>query len=238
MNQDFSVSEEISDKLHAYLDEVLRANQQFNLTAVRDPEIAWSKHILDSLQGLSVVSSGASNGDQSTSLFDGAQKVIDVGTGPGFPGVVLAIARPNLRVTLLEATRKKCNFLEAATAQLAPNAGVLCARAEDAGRDPKLREKFDVAVARAVGSLSEVGELCLPFVKIGGHVLLWRGQYAELEVEESRHALKTLGGRARVLPSYQIPAHEGNYHLVLVEKKSGTSKLYPRRSGLPKKEPL
>lgn len=217
-------------QLHAYLDEVLRANRQFNLTAVRDPELAWSKHILDSLQGL--------DAGGSTPLFDGAQSVIDVGTGAGFPGAVLAIARPNLRVTLLEATRKRCNFLETATSTHAPNAGVLCARAEDAGRDSKLREKFDVAVARAVGSFSEVCELCLPFVKVGGGVLLWRGQYAALEIEESKRALQTLGGRAGVLRSYQLPAHDSNYHLVLVEKTKSTPKIYPRRSGLPKQQPL
>ena len=234
MSAEFPLSSELSDKLHAYLDEVLRANRQFNLTSVRDPELAWSKHVLDSLQGLNFESSE----EQSTPLFDGAQKVIDVGTGAGFPGVVLAIARPNLQVTLLEATRKKCNFLEAATAMLTPNAGVLCARAEDAARDSSLRETFDVAVARAVGSFSEVCELCLPFVKVGGKVLLWRGQYAQLEIEESKRALQTLGGQARVLTAYQIPSHDSEYHLVLVEKKKSTPGLYPRRSGLPKKEPL
>ena len=230
MSAEFPLSPELSDKLHAYLDEVLRANQQFNLTSVRDPELAWSKHILDSLQAL--------RQEQSTPLFEGAQKVIDVGTGAGFPGAVLAIARLNLQVTLLEATRKKCNFLESATASLAPNAGVLCARAEDAARDSSLREKFDVAIARAVGSFTEVCELCLPFVKIGGHVLLWRGQYAALEVEESKRALQTLGGKAGVLRSYQLPLHDSNYHLVLVEKTKSTPGLYPRRSGLPKQQPL
>src|SRR5690606_21369828 len=136
------------EKLRAYLDEVLRATREFNLTAVRDPELAWSKHVLDSLQ--------AFTHEQSTPLFDGARKIIDVGTGPGFPGMILAIARPELEVTLLDSTRKKCNFLEAAAKVHAPNAGVLCARAEEAGHDAELREKFDVAVARAVGSLSEV----------------------------------------------------------------------------------
>jgi len=217
-------------KLHAYLDEVLRANQQFNLTSVRDPELAWSKHILDSLQAL--------NQERSTPLFDGTQKVIDVGTGAGFPGAVLAIARPNLQVTLLEATRKKCNFLETATASLAPNAGVLCARAEDAARDSNLREQFDVAVARAVGSFTEVCELCLPFVKVGGKVLLWRGQYAALEIEESKRALQTLGGKAGVLAPYRLPSHDSEYHLVLVEKRKKTPPAFPRRSGLPKMEPL
>jgi len=223
------IPEDQKTKLRLYLDEVLRANRQFNLTAVRDPEIAWSKHILDSLQGLST---------EGSTPFIARARVIDVGSGAGFPGVVLAIAKPDLQVTLLEATRKKCNFLEAATSIHAPNAQVLCARAEDAGHDLQWREKFDVAIARAVGSFSEVCELCLPFVKVGGHVLLWRGQYAFLEIEESKRALQTLGGVAEVLPAYTLPHHDTNYHLVLIKKTKKTPPIYPRRSGVPKQEPL
>jgi len=223
----------MQEKLRAYLDEVLRANRQFNLTAVRDPEIAWSKHILDSLQGLMIELAG----EGSTPFASGA-RVLDVGSGAGFPGVVLAIARPDLQVTLLEATRKKCNFLEAAISLHAPNAQVLCARAEDAGHNVNLRETFDVALARAVGSFSEVCELCLPFVKIGGHTVLWRGQYAPLEIEESKRALQTLGGAAQVLPAYALPDHDAQYHLVLVKKTKTTPPIYPRRSGVPKQEPL
>jgi 16S rRNA (guanine527-N7)-methyltransferase len=217
------------EKLRAYLEEVLRANREFNLTAVRDFEAAWNKHILDSLQGLAAAHGG------STPVLESARTAIDVGTGAGFPGVVLAIARPELQVTLLEATRKKCNFLESA----APlNVGVLCARAEAAGHDEKWRESFDVAVARAVGSFSEVCELCLPFVKIGGHVLLWRGQNAPQEIAQSKRALQTLGGAAGVLPPYRLPGHETPYHLVLVEKRRSTPAKFPRRDGLPKSKPL
>jgi 16S rRNA (guanine527-N7)-methyltransferase len=221
----------MENQLRAYLDEVLRANQQFNLTAVRDPETAWTKHLLDSLEGANVLFKGAP-------LFEGAKKVIDIGTGPGFPGVVLAIAHPQLEVTLLESINKKCRFLEAATREHAPNAGVLCARAEEAAHDKTLRESFDIGVARAVGSLSEVCELALPFVKVGGKLLLWRGQDAAQEIAASKRALATLGGKARVLRRYRLPAHEIDYHLVLVEKKTSTPPRYPRRTGLPKQKPL
>ena len=224
-----AISEDTREQLRAYLEEVLCANREFNLTAVRDFDAAWNKHILDSLQGLNAARAG------STPILNGAQSVIDVGTGAGFPGAVLAIARPELQVTLLEATRKKCNFLEAAAP---PNVGVLCARAEAAGHDSKLREKFDVAVARAVGSLSEVCELCLPFVKVGGHVLLWRGQNAPLEIAESKRALQTLGGALGVLLPYHLPEHELQYHLVAIEKRRSTPKQFPRRDGLPKQKPL
>lgn len=221
---------ENEQRLRAYLEEVLRANQQFNLTAVREFDKAWIKHVLDSLE---VFDHAAS-----TRLFEGEQKIIDVGSGAGFPGVVLAIARPNLQVTLLEATRKKCNFLEVATQQHAPNARVLCARAEDAGHDLQLRESFDVAVARAVGSFSEVLELCLPFVKTGGNVLLWRGQNAREEILEAKRALQMLGAKAEVLAAYRLTEHELDYHLVRVEKLKSTPKAYPRRDGLPKQQPL
>jgi 16S rRNA (guanine527-N7)-methyltransferase len=216
----------LESRLRAYLDEVLRANAQSNLTAVRDPETAWTKHVLDSLEGLS------------TPLFEGEKKVIDIGSGAGFPGAILAIARPRLEVALLESIGKKCRFLETATAQHAPNARVLCARAEEAGHDPNLRERFDVGVARAVGSLSEVAELALPFAKVGGSLLLWRGQNAEAEIGEAKKALAALGGAARVLRSYRLPGHEITYHLVQVKKKKSTPPRYPRRVGLPKQKPL
>jgi len=230
MSRPPEISTQQEAHFRAYLNAVLEANRQFNLTAVRDPEAAWIKHILDSLEGL--------RADESTPNFDGVKSVIDVGTGAGFPGAVLAIALPDARVTLLEATRKKCNFLEAATQAHAPNARVLCARAEDAGHNPELRETFDVAVARAVGSFSEVCELCLPFVKVGGQVLLWRGQYAELEIEESKRALQTLGGKAGVLKAYGLPGHDTKYYLVRVQKTRSTPAQFPRRSGVPKQEPL
>ena len=115
---------------------------------------------------------------------------------------------------------------------------VLCGRAEEAGHDPQLRAGFDVAVARAVGSFTEICELCLPFVKVGGHVLLWRGRDAESEIEASQKALKTLGGAARIVKSYSLPDHEMEYHLTLVEKIRPTPAAYPRRVGLPKHQPL
>ena len=213
-------------QLRAYLQEVLRANRQFNLTAVREENLAWIKHVVDSLQGVE------------TSLFEDAVKVIDVGTGPGFPGVVLAIARPQIEVTLLEVTQKKCNFLQAGTAIHAPNAQVLCGRAEELGHDKKWRGSFDIAVARAVGSLGEVLELCLPFVRPGGNVLLWRGQNAHEEVVAAKQALYVLGGEAKVLSPYRLPEHDLEYHLVQVAKVRGTPRTYPRRVGLPKRQPL
>lgn len=226
------IGSKLHEKLRAYLDAVLEANRSFNLTAVRDPELAWSKHILDSLQAFQIPE------EESTFLFEKGRKVIDIGTGAGFPGMVLAIARPEIAVTLLDSTRKKCNFLEGAAQIHAPGTKVLCARAEEAARDPELRGRFDLAVARAVGSFPEMCELCLPFVKVGGAVLLWRGQEAHEEIQRSQNALRLLKARAEVLLSYQLPEHEMQYHLTLIRKLKPTPNTYPRRTGLPKQQPL
>lgn len=230
---------ERTERLHALLDEVLRVNRQFNLTAVRDPDEAWTKHILDSLRGLE------------TGLFEGAKRVADVGAGAGFPGLALAVARPDLQVTLLDSTRKKCDFMAAAIEKFALNADVLCERAEIAGHNKQWREQFDVATARAVGSLGEVCELALPLVKVGGHLVLWRGAQAREELHQSQGALFKLGGVAAgsvlsnsmegeagaVLP-YALPGHNTSYHLVVIEKVKPTPPGYPRRVGLPKQRPL
>ncbi len=230
---------ERTGRLRALLDEVLRVNRQFNLTAVRQPDEAWTKHILDSLQGLK------------TGFFEGARRVADVGAGAGFPGLALAIARPDLRVTLLDSTRKKCDFMAAAIEKFALNADVLCERAEIAGQNKQWREQFDVATARAVGSLGEVCELALPLIKVGGHLVLWRGAQAREELYQSRSALSKLGGAAAgsvaaggvkaeagaVLP-YTLPGHNTSYHLVVIEKVKPTPPGYPRRVGLPKQRPL
>ena len=206
---------------------VLEANQTLNLTAVRDAETAWHKHIVDSLFGLR------------SKLFEGEARVLDIGSGAGFPGLVLAAARPDLRVTLLDATRKKCDFLSRAIQHFSLNAQVLCGRAEDFGRDEKLRETFDVVTARAVGSLPEVCELALPFARVGGHLVLWRGQNAVAELTAARGALFKLGGAStRATISYELPNHEMLYHLVTIDKRRATPRAFPRRNGLPKKEPL
>jgi 16S rRNA (guanine527-N7)-methyltransferase len=214
-------------RLHALLDEVLRVNQQFNLTAIRDPQEAWIKHILDSVQGLR------------TGLFEGTRRVIDVGAGAGFPGLALAVARPELKVLSLDATRKKCDFMRDTAHLLSLNAPVVCARAEKAAHEAPHRERFDLATARAVGSLSEVCELALPFVRVGGHLVLWRGFNAVKELSEAQRALKSLGGASKTAPlPYSLPGHDLTYHLTVIEKMKPTPREFPRRDGLPKSQPL
>lgn len=220
------MTEELESKLRELLARMLEVNKTMNLTAVRDPHDAWNKHILDSLQGLQ------------TELFDENKSIIDVGSGAGFPGLPLGLAVKGMRVSLLDATAKKARYLKEQHEYFGLKGEILNARAEEIGHDPKYRAKFDIATARAVGGFVEVAEYCLPLVKLGGHVVLWRGKDAEAEAQNSEEALDELGGFLKDVCAYDIPGHELKYHLVTVEKQNATPKTYPRRSGLPKSKPL
>ncbi len=226
--KEFQLSNEKIDKLHQLIEEVLLVNQQFNLTSVREPEAAWTKHVVDSLQGLK------------TNLFEGHKAVIDVGSGAGFPGLALAIARPELKLRVLDATRKKCDFMQATSDKFELNVKAMNERAEDAGQSVVWRERFDIGIARAVGGLSEVCELVLPFVKVGGHAILWRGEKGRDEARVSKGAVKILGGAfgENAFFPYYLPDHELKYHILVIEKIKRTPGPFPRRVGIPKQKPL
>ncbi|HEX8552136.1 MAG TPA: 16S rRNA (guanine(527)-N(7))-methyltransferase RsmG [Abditibacteriaceae bacterium] len=222
------VSAERVEILRALVAELLRVNALFNLTAVRDFDGAWTKHIEDSLRGLD------------SELFETQKKVIDIGSGAGFPGLALAVARPDLRITLLDSTRKKCDYIDATAKLLSLNAKALCGRAEEWGQNPVWRERFDVATVRAVGGFAEVCELALPFVKTGGHLVLWRGVAAPEEVKAGANALAALGADAKSVEirPYELPGHELMYHLITIPKTRRTPREFPRRVGIPKQKPL
>jgi len=208
------------------IDLLLETNRAFNLTAVREPEAAWTKHILDSLQALE------------TGLFEETKSLIDIGAGAGFPGLPLALACPGLRLTSVEGTGKKCNFIREMLDHFGLPGESVNERAELLARNPKYRERFDVATARAVGNMSEVAEYCLPFVRVGGHVVLWRGRDAEREAQEVEEALDELGGFLTSVTPYELPGWEGTYYLVVIEKTNATPRIYPRGVGVPKARPL
>jgi len=216
------------ERLRAFLDLLLEANKTTNLTAIRDPQEAWTKHILDAMTLVPVVAS----------LGEGREEVsvIDVGSGGGVPGMPLAIVMPSVRFTLLEATGKKAAFLRAAAEQLGlKNVTVLNERAERAGqshREEGHREKFDVAIARALGHLAVVAELCAPLVRPGGWVLAVKGAKAEQELEESGKALGLVG--LRHARTEQTPTGR----IVLLEKTTRTPRTYPRKDGEPSRVPL
>lgn len=164
--------------------------------------------------------------------------LVDIGTGGGFPGMVLAIAEPALRVTLVDATGKKTAYLEHASTELGLDVGVLQARAEDAARDPALRESFDVAACRALGAWPVVLELTLPFCRTGGLLLGQRGADAPTEAATHMQAAALLGGRVGTVEHVGAEAGLSNRHVIVVEKVESTPVRYPRKAGIPAKRPL
>ncbi len=217
----------IESNLRELIAAMLDYNTRVNLTSIREPDAAWNKHILDSLEGLN------------TRIFDGERTVVDVGAGAGFPGLPLAVARPReLRLTFIESVNKKCEFIRQMNEKFDLRARVLCERAEILGQNYKYRAKFDVATARAVGSLTEVAELTLPFVAPHGYAVLWRGKDAEAEARQFKWPLARLGGVVQEVRAYELPGGEMTYHLTIIQKKSPTPKTFPRAVGVPKKEPL
>jgi 16S rRNA (guanine527-N7)-methyltransferase len=210
-----------------YLDELLRWNERQNLTAVVDPVGIVLKHFLDSLT--LVPRLGPATG--------GA--VVDVGTGAGFPGLPLRIVCPGLRLVLVEATAKKVEFCTHIVAGLGlKGVDVLHARAEELGHDPRHRQIYDVATARAVASLPVLLEYLLPLARVGGRVLAQKGENGPAEAQESQRALELLGGRLQQLHPVELPGVAEMRYIVEVEKTAATPTDYPRRAGVPSKRPL
>ena len=202
-------------------------NQRFNLTAITDREGVQVRHFLDSLSCLRVL--------PWADLAAGA----DVGTGAGFPGLPLKIVCPEMRLTLLEATRKKVTFLEHMVQELGlKGVEVIHNRAEKLGHDPTHREAYDWAMARAVGEMAVLAEYLLPLVRVGGAILAQKGEDAAVEVQASEIAIVALGGRVRQLVSVELRGLAETRHLVVVDKVASTPEKYPRRPGMPKKRPL
>ncbi|MDP2891875.1 MAG: 16S rRNA (guanine(527)-N(7))-methyltransferase RsmG [Bacillota bacterium] len=212
-------------KMKAHYLLMLRENEKVNLTRITDEEEAAVKHYADSAAILSVVN-----------LRLGAH-IIDIGSGAGFPGIPLKILRPDIYLCLLDSTKKKADFLERCISGLGlQHCRVINARAEDAARDPLLRERFDAAAARAVAKMSVLCELALPFLKVGGLMLAYKGPGAREKTEEAKNAIKILGGKEEGV--YEIEL-EGYSHIIFVVKKvSMTLAKYPRRAGFPGKNPL
>ena len=200
-------------------------NGRMDLTSV-PPEDMPEKHFLDSLLPLT-----------RAELFTADCSLIDVGTGAGFPGLALAAARPDCRVTLLEAMQKRCQFLQAVCDDLGlSNVRVIQNRAEIAGQDGTLREQYDRAVARAVAPLNVLCEYLLPFVKPGGMALCWKGPAAEEELPNGSFAAQQLGGEMGEI--IELFCHDTRHVIVPVKKITQTLPQYPRKNGIPAKRPL
>lgn len=222
------------DLLGRFLAMMLETNKTTNLTAITDPAQAWLKHILDALTLVPAIASIEQPPAGEPNLDDIGPSLIDIGSGGGVPALPLAIVMPKLRVTMVESTNKKADFLEGVARELhLPNTRVLRSRAEVIGHERREhRELYDFATARALGHLAIVAELCGPLVRPGGVVIAVKGQKADQELEESRKALGLLGLR------HVETADTPTGRLVILEKTTRTPRTYPRRVGEPARVPL
>ena len=220
-----TLSDEAFARLDAFAEQLVETNRQFNLTAITEPADMTVKHFADSL-----------------SLFSFAQipqnaKIIDVGTGAGFPGLVLKLARPDLEVTFLDSTRKKLGFIESVLQNAGLSGEILHRRAEEAGQDKAFREQFDFATARAVSDLRNLAEYCLPFVKAGGYFLSMKSAGADEEIAAAKNALHLLGGKIERDEVFSLTP-EMPRRLLFIKKISQTQPKYPRPSAKIAKNPL
>jgi len=224
---DIPFQEELPEKLQIYLELLEQWNSRMDLTAVTDKKETIDKHFIDSLAILKtgIISSGA--------------EVIDVGTGAGFPGMVLAMARPDIHVTLLDSQQKRLAFLEhIAEAASVCNTVTVHARAEDGGRMPAMREKFDYATARALAPLNVLCEYLLPYVKTDGYALCWKGPALTDEMENGKKAANMLGGKIETPIISTVDGRDWKHMILPVKKIRPTPALYPRKAGTPKSKPL
>ena len=205
---------------------LLEQNRHMNLTAITDPVQAARLHLLDSAALLTCAD------------FAG-KRVLDVGTGAGFPGMVLRLVEPSIRLTLVDSLQKRMDWLRAIAPDLgAGDVEILHARAEELARESAYREQFDIVTSRAVADLRLLCELCLPFVKPGGLFLAMKGQKAQEEKDAASRCISILGGRLQKDRTYRIPGTEIVHRVVVVEKLTTTSGVYPRRFSKMKKQPL
>ena len=199
-------------------------NKICNLTSVTDEKGVRYKHFYDSIFGEKLISHGAN--------------VVEIGSGGGFPSIPLKIVREDLKFTLIESTAKKCRFLESVVESLSLNCvQVLNIRAEEGAHNKKLREKFDFAVARAVAQLNTLCEYCLPFVRVGGKFIAYKGDITE-EIKSAENAIRVLGGEIEQVVEYSLPEDFGKRTLVVIKKIKPTPPDYPRGQGKERKQPL
>ena len=207
--------------------ELLEWNSKFNLTAIRDSESIRTKHFLDSLSCALAWKTNPPN------------QLIDVGTGAGFPGIPLKIIYPNLKLTLVESVGKKANFCRHIVHTLGmEHVDVVQSRAEDLGQDMNHREKYDWAVARAVANLNVLSEYLIPLVHVGGTMLAQKGERGPAEAQSAEGAMQLLGGKLKQVIPVHLPGVVDDRYLILVDKVAATPPKYPRKPGIPAKQPL
>lgn len=202
-------------------------NEKINLTAITEDEEVIKKHFIDCIKAFK------------SDAIKNAKKIIDVGTGAGFPGLPIAIMNPNVEVTLLDSLNKRINYLNIVIRELGlKNVITIHSRAEDGARKPELREKFDVATSRAVANMAVLSEFCMPYVKKGGYFVALKGPSIDEELNNGSNAIKTLGGELKGIIGVSIEETDLKHNIVEIAKIKSCPKTYPRKAGTITKKPL
>ncbi len=220
-----SLTDEQIKRFEKLAELLVEQNKTMNLTAITDPDGIAVKHFADSISALSAYE------------FSENAKVLDVGTGAGFPSIPLLIARPDLQMTMIDSTAKKLKYVASTVETLGLNAEVLHTRAEEAGQNKEYRERFDIVCSRAVAALNVLCEYCLPFVKVGGVFLAMKAAKAQEEIADAKNAIKTLGGKIVAEKSFTL-SDGGERTIVVIKKISQVPPKYPRVSAQIAKKPL
>lgn len=222
-----NLTEDQISAFNKYYELLYEWNKKINLTAITEPKDVAIKHMVDSLSCFKA------------DLFKENTSLIDVGTGAGFPGLPLKIFYPSLKLTLLDSLNKRVKFLQLVVDELGlKDVEVIHARSEEAARNKKYREKFDLATARAVARLPIICEYCLPFVKDGGTFIALKGRQYEEEATQAQKAIKVLGGEITDIMPVKLPEIDDKRAVIYIKKVKSTPKTYPRKAGTPERNPI
>lgn len=220
------IGDKQADALLSFMEILLEANKHINLTSITEREDFILKHIVDSLIMLS-----------KNHVKEGMD-VLDLGTGGGFPGIPLKILYPEIQITLVDSVGKKLKFIDDAAQNLGLEVELVHERAENLGRNRKYREKYDIVISRAVANMQTLSELCLPLVKVEGLMIASKGPKYNEELDGAKNAITILGGQVKSIEDCTIPIAGLERHVIIIEKTNATPTAYPRKPGMPNKNPL
>jgi 16S rRNA (guanine(527)-N(7))-methyltransferase GidB len=225
----FELSDNQKGQFATYYNKLIEFNKKVNLTRITDEDEVYLKHFFDSITPLL----------EFPDLFKGEKTLCDVGAGAGFPSLPIKILCPNLRITIVDSLGKRLKFLDELVNDLDLDEVTLVhSRAEDAGQNKNLREKFDLVTGRAVARMSVLSEYCLPLTKVNGDLVALKGPKAQDELAEAKHAIEVLGGEVEDVKELTLPDSDDERTLIIVKKVKTTPKKYPRQAGTPNKKPL
>ena len=215
------------EQFHTYYELLIEWNEKINLTAITDKDEVYLKHFYDSVTPSFIFD------------FSKVNSLCDVGAGAGFPSLPIKILHPHLEITIVDSLKKRIAFLDTLVNALnLKNVSLHHDRAETFGQSSSFREKYDIVTARAVARLNVLSELCLPLTKVNGNFIALKGAMGEEEVNDSQKALSQLGGRINKVEALELPKEESKRYLIVIDKVKATPKKYPRKPGVPAKQPL